>query len=61
MVCLIAILMCVIAGAISWGVINFIVWLLSLCFGFTFTFWIGTGVWLVCMILRWIFSAAKGN
>lgn len=47
--------------AISWGLINLLVWLASLCFGFEFTFLIGTGVWLVGLILRWIFSAANNN
>lgn len=61
MVILLAIFLLLLQAVISWGVINLIVWILSLCFGFTFTFWIGTGVWLVCLILRWIFSAAKGD
>lgn len=36
----------------SWVIFNFIVWLISLCFHFTFDFLIGTGLWLCCLLLR---------
>lgn len=36
----------------SWVIFNFIVWLICLCFHFTFDFLIGTGLWLCCVLLR---------
>lgn len=36
----------------SWAIFNFIVWLISLCFHFTFDFLIGTGLWLCYLLLR---------
>ena len=36
----------------SWVIFNFIVWLISLCFHFTFDFLIGTGLWLCYLLLR---------
>ena len=45
-----------IVAALSWVVCNFLVWLICLCFGFEFTFWIGTGVWAVIIVLRGIFK-----
>ena len=34
---------------------------LSICFGFVFTWKLATGIWIVCMLLRWIISAAKSD
>lgn len=36
----------------SWVIFNFIIWLISLCFHFTFDFLIGTGLWLCYLLLR---------
>lgn len=36
----------------SWVIFNLIVWLICLCFHFTFDFLIGTGLWLCCLLLR---------
>lgn len=43
----------------TWTIVNFIVWLISLCFNFTFNFLIGTGLWLCCLLLRFIFASTK--
>lgn len=40
-------------------IFNFIVWLICLCFHFTFDFLIGTGLWLCCLLLRFVLKAAK--
>lgn len=36
----------------SWVIFNLIVWLICLCFHFTFDFLIGTGLWLCYLLLR---------
>lgn len=43
----------------SWVIFNFIVWLICMCFHFTFDFLIGTGLWLCCLLLRFVLKAAK--
>lgn len=37
--------------ALSWGVAAFLAWLLSLCFGFTWTVKVATGAWIVLLTL----------
>lgn len=43
----------------SWAIFNFIVWLICLCFHFTFNFLIGTGLWLCCLLVRVVLN--NGN
>jgi hypothetical protein len=43
----------------SWVIFNFILWLICMCFHFTFDFLIGTGLWLFCLLLRFVLKAAK--
>ena len=43
----------------SWVIFNFIVWLICMCFHFTFDFLIGTGLWLCYLLLRLVLKAAK--
>ena len=43
----------------SWVIFNFIVWLICMCFHFTFDFLIGTGLWLCYLLLRFVLKAAK--
>lgn len=43
----------------SWVIFNFIVWLICMCFHFTFDFLIGTGLWLCCLLLCFVLKAAK--
>ena len=38
----------------SWAIFNFIVWLICMCFHLTFDFLIGTGLWLGCLLLRFV-------
>lgn len=43
----------------SWVIFNFIVWLICMCFHFTFDFLIGTGLWLCYLLLRFVLKTAK--
>ena len=43
----------------SWVIFNFIVWLISLCFHFTFDFLIGTGLWLCYLLLRCVLHVSN--
>lgn len=43
----------------SWVIFNFIVWLICMCFHFTFDFLIGTGLWLCFLLLRFVFARTK--
>jgi hypothetical protein len=56
----IALIMVVIFG-ISWAGTCFLVWLITLCFGMEFSFAIGTGIWLLIMLVRGIFSVTVNN
>ena len=38
----------------SWVIFNLVFWLISLCFHFTFDFLIATGLWLCCILLRFV-------
>lgn len=49
----------IIAFGGTWAIVNFIVWLICLCFNFTFNFLIGTGLWLCCLLLRFVFACTK--
>lgn len=51
----------IIAFGGSWAIFNFIVWLICLCFHFTFDFLIGTGLWLCYLLLRCVMQAAKND
>lgn len=53
---LIAFLMIAAVWAVSWLVTCGIIWLITLCFGWTFTWPMATGIWLVMMLLRYIFN-----
>lgn len=44
---------------LDWLIATGLVKLLSLCFGFTFSFKVATGIWLVILILRSIFRQKK--
>ena len=45
--------------AISWLATCGIVKLITLCFGLTFTWAIGTGIWLVLFLLGTVFGGSK--
>lgn len=61
MAILLGILLVIFIAAVSWAIVNFLVWLICLCFGLSYSLLIGTGVWLVIILIRWIFSAASNN
>lgn len=46
---------------LSWLVTVGIVKLVTLCFGWGFSWAIATGIWLVLMLARWVISAAKNT
>lgn len=47
----------IVAGyAVSWLVTCGIVYLITLCFGWTFTWSVATGIWLVTILMRTIFN-----
>jgi hypothetical protein len=47
--------------AFSWLVTCGIIKLICLCFGLAFSWAIATGIWLIMILLRSIFSAASGG
>lgn len=47
--------------AISWGGTCLLVWLIALCFGWEFCFAVATGVWLLIILLKNIFSVNVNN
>ncbi len=53
---LVALLIVAAAYAISWLVTCGIIYLITLCFGWTFTWVTATGVWLVIIVLKSIFN-----
>ena len=48
-------------GAISWLITCGIFYLITLCFGLEFSWLTATGVWLVMVLLRGIFSVTVKN
>lgn len=50
-----------VALLLSWLVTVCIVKLVTLCFGWTFSWAVATGIWLVLMLARWVVSAAKNT
>ena len=60
-VALIAIVMFLVLGAISWIITCGIFYLITLCFGLEFSWLTATGVWLVMVLLRGIFSVTVKN
>lgn len=51
---LIIILAVVVWGAISWGFNCGIIKLITLCFGWKFSFGVATGIWLIFVLLNWM-------
>lgn len=55
LLCEIALALCVILPfIISWAAINVLVWLISLCFGLSYSIAIGTGIWLLYLLIHCI-------
>ena len=61
MVALVAIVMFLVLGAISWIITCGIFYLITLCFGLEFSWLTATGVWLVMILLKSIFSTTNKN
>ena len=60
-IALVAIVIFLILGAISWIITCGIFYLITLCFGLEFSWLTATGVWLVMILLRSIFSVTVKN
>ena len=60
-VALVAIVMFLVLGAISWIITCGIFYLITLCFRLEFSWLTATGVWLVMILLRSIFSVTVKN
>lgn len=59
--CLAAIIILLIALAISWAITIGIIYLICLCFHWQFTLLIATGVWLVMCLLSGTFKVVVNN
>jgi hypothetical protein len=46
------VLLVIIVLVASWGLTNLIVWLIFLCFGWEFSLLVGTGIWLVLLLIK---------
>ena len=57
--CLGAIAVFFIAMIISWGLTCGIIYLITLCFGIVFNWWIATGIWLILFLLSAYFKSNK--
>ena len=60
-VALIAIVMFLVLGAISWIITCGIFYLITLCFSLEFSWLTATGVWLVMILLKSIFNTTNKN
>ena len=60
-VALIAIVIFLVLGAISWIITCGIFYLITLCFSLEFSWLTATGVWLVLILLKSIFNTANKN
>ena len=45
--------------AVSWLATCGIIKLITLCFGWEFNWLIATGIWLICLLLKWIFGGKE--
>ena len=58
---LVAIVIFLVLGAISWIITCGIFYLITLCFGLEFSWLTATGVWLVIILLKSIFNTTNKN
>ena len=49
----------IVAMAISWGIVVGIIKLITLCFGWEFSLPVATGIWLIMMLAKMVFSGFK--
>ena len=59
--CLFAIILWLIAMGISWGLTCCIVYLITLCFGLVFDWWVATGIWLVLFLVSAFFGSNNSS
>lgn len=59
--CMLAVLVCILAFGVSWICTCGIVWLVAKCFGFTFSWGIATGVWIIAIFISGLFNGKKGS
>ena len=59
--CVAALLVIAIACGLSWITTCGIVYLITLCFGWTFTWPVATGVWLIWIVLNSIFGRGESK
>ena len=57
--CLAVILVFVFAGAISWAITCGVIKLITLCFGWSFSWLVATGIWLIFWLLNAALSKCK--
>ena len=53
------ILIFIICLATSWAIVSGFIWLIFLCFGFKFNFFISTGIWLILCLINLVFKRSK--
>ncbi len=58
---IIAILAWLVLCAISWGVTCGIIKLVTLCFGWVFTWKTATGIWMIMYLVRSVFNRSSGK
>lgn len=56
---LIMIVIVIVSMAISWGIVVGIIKLITLCFGWEFSLPVATGIWLIMMLAKMVFSGFK--
>lgn len=56
---LVMIVIVIASMAISWGVVVGIIKLITLCFGWEFSLPVATGIWLIMMLAKMVFSGFR--
>lgn len=59
--CLIIALSMLLVPIVCFLVFSLIYYIICLCFGFTFSWGIALGFFLICLVIRWVISAARGG
>lgn len=56
---ILGIIIFIILAALSWGITCGLVYLISLCFKFEFSWAVGTGIWLISILVKAVFDGKK--
>lgn len=59
--CLIIAVSMVLVPVVCFLVFSLIYYIICICFGLTFSWLVALGFFLICLLLRWIISAGKGD